>query len=156
MVFNKRRGSITAHRMKLPVEKYFSNWDERVFIYPYNVYAPPWCFFCLKCSGTRHNIVPSHILLFYNIKHVLLLWSGLTSDDNTQRNLLKSNRNHIAFTILQLIWNQTDVRLDPNQSKNGKYNLISGWFNKISKIFLCVYYWNHNLTEMMISFIYKY
>ena len=27
----------------------------------------------------------------------------------------------------------------PNQSENGKYNLISGRFNKISKIFLCVY-----------------
>ena len=26
--------------------------------------------------------------------------------------------------------------MDPNQSKNGKYNLISGWFNKISKRFL--------------------
>ena len=34
-----------------------------------------------------------------------------------------------------LIWNQTDVRLVPNQSENGKYNLISVWFNKIS---LCV------------------
>ena len=26
----------------------------------------------------------------------------------------------------------------PNQSENVKYNLISGWFNKIYKIFLCV------------------
>ena len=31
------------------------------------------------------------------------------------------------------------VRLIPNQSEIGKYNLISVWFNKISKIFLCVY-----------------
>ena len=31
-----------------------------------------------------------------------------------------------------------DARLDPNQSENGKYNLISGWFDKISKTFLCV------------------
>ena len=37
-----------------------------------------------------------------------------------------------------MIWNQTDVRLDPNQLENGKYNLNSVWFNKISKIFLCV------------------
>ena len=29
------------------------------------------------------------------------------------------------FSILRLIWNQTDVRLVPNQSENGKYNLIS-------------------------------
>jgi len=27
---------------------------------------------------------------------------------------------------IRLIWNQTDVRLVPNQSENGKYNLISG------------------------------
>ena len=34
---------------------------------------------------------------------------------------------------------QTDtVRFVSNQSENGKYNLISGWFNKISKRFLCV------------------
>ena len=33
---------------------------------------------------------------------------------------------------------QTDVRLFPNQSENGKYNLILVWFNKISKRFLCV------------------
>ena len=26
-----------------------------------------------------------------------------------------------------------------NQPENGKYNLISGWFNKISKRFLCVH-----------------
>ena len=37
-----------------------------------------------------------------------------------------------------MIWNQTDVRSVPNQLENGKYNLISGCFNKISKRFLCV------------------
>ena len=47
--------------------------------------------------------------------------------------------NQIVFTTFWLIWNWTDVRLVPNQSKNGKYNLISGWFNKISKRFLGVY-----------------
>ena len=39
----------------------------------------------------------------------------------------KSNKNQIVFTILWLIWNQTDVRLIPNQSVLGKYNLISVW-----------------------------
>ena len=42
------------------------------------------------------------------------------------RNLIKLTRNQIVFTIFRLIWNQTDVRLDPNQPDNGKYNLISG------------------------------
>ena len=54
------------------------------------------------------------------------------------RNLIKSTWNQSVFTIFRLIWNQTDVRLDPNQSENGIHNLISGWFNKISKRFLCV------------------
>ena len=40
------------------------------------------------------------------------------------RNLIKSNRDQIAYTIFRLIWNQTDVRLVPNRSENGKYNLI--------------------------------
>ena len=41
-------------------------------------------------------------------------------------NLVESTRNQIVFTMHQLIWNQTEVRLDPNQSENGKYNLILG------------------------------
>ena len=41
------------------------------------------------------------------------------------RNLIKSNRNQIIFTILRLIWKQTDtVRLVPNELENGEYNLI--------------------------------
>ena len=44
----------------------------------------------------------------------------------------------IVVTVFLLISNQMDVRLDPNQPENGKYNLISGWYNKISKRFLCV------------------
>ena len=55
------------------------------------------------------------------------------------RNLIKSNRNQILFTIFWLIWYQKDVSLVPNQSVHGKYNLISVWFHKISKRFLCVY-----------------
>ena len=58
---------------------------------------------------------------------------------HTQINLIKSTRIQIIFTIFLLIWNQTDVILVPNQSANGKYNLISGWLNKISKIFLCAF-----------------
>ena len=53
------------------------------------------------------------------------------------RNLIKSNPNQIVFTMQRLIWIQTDDRLVPNQSVHGKYNLISVWFNKISKSFLC-------------------
>ena len=41
------------------------------------------------------------------------------------RNLITSNRNQIVFTMHRLIWNKTNVSLLPNQSENGKYNLIS-------------------------------
>ena len=58
--------------------------------------------------------------------------------------------------IFQISLNQTEIRFYlpffdlfgttnrqrpfavPNQSENGKYNLISVWFNKISKRFFCV------------------
>ena len=52
------------------------------------------------------------------------------------RNLIKATRNQLVFTIYRLIWIQTDVRLDPNQSEDGVAQ-ISGCFNKISEIFLC-------------------
>ena len=51
--------------------------------------------------------------------------------DKSFPNPIKSTRNQIVYTIFRLIWIQVDVRLDPNQSENGKYNLISGSFNKI-------------------------
>ena len=54
------------------------------------------------------------------------------------RNLIESTQNQIVVTIFRLIWIQTDVHLDPNQSVNGNYNLISGLFKKISEIFPCV------------------
>ena len=52
-------------------------------------------------------------------------------------NCIESNRDQIVFTIFRLIWNQINVCLDPNQSQNGKYNLISGGFIKILNTFLC-------------------
>ena len=41
------------------------------------------------------------------------------------RNLNKSNRNQIVFSIFRFIWNQTGIRLFPNQSEKDKYKLIS-------------------------------
>ena len=55
------------------------------------------------------------------------------------RNLIKSTQNQIVFAIFQLIWIKTDVRLDSNESENGKYNMILVWINKIPKSFLYVY-----------------
>ena len=55
-------------------------------------------------------------------------------------------RIQIVFTIFRLIWNQTEVRLVSNQSDDGNYNLISGWFNKIFKRFFQSGP-THNFTE---------
>jgi len=57
--------------------------------------------------------------------------------NDTQRNLIESNRNQIIFTIFRLILKQTNILLVPNQSENSKYNLILVWFNKISRKILC-------------------
>ena len=43
------------------------------------------------------------------------------------------SKHQIVFTIFRLIWIQTNIRLDPNQTENSKYNLISVSFDKISK-----------------------
>ena len=81
----------------------------------------------------------TYVNLCWIIKTELRFWACVNvHTEESFRNLIKSNRNQIAFTIFRLIWNQTDIRLDPNKSENGKYNLFSGWFNKISEIFVWV------------------
>ena len=52
--------------------------------------------------------------------------TGKTTPNFYSQNLNKTKRNQIVFTIFRLKWFQTDVRLDRNQSENGKYNLTSG------------------------------
>ena len=42
-------------------------------------------------------------------------------------NLIKSNLIQIVYTVFRLIWIQTNVRWVPNQSVQGKYNMISVW-----------------------------
>ena len=65
--------------------------------------------------------------------------SGSTHRKIFQNLILKQTEiNQIIFSIFWFIWNQMDVRVVPNQSENGKYNLISVCFDKISKIFLSV------------------
>ena len=72
----------------------------------------------------------------------LLPWSfptfvrWLLHTENFFRNLNKSTRNQIVSTIIRLVWKQTNGGSVPNQSVHAKYNLISVWFNKISKRFL--------------------
>ena len=82
--------------------------------------------------------VARHALLSRNVNAHLQVTQDVPTEKSFQ-NLIKSTRNQIVFTIHRLIWNQTDVSLAPNQSENGKYNLISVWSIKIWKIFLCVY-----------------
>ena len=84
---------------------------------------------CLVIKNMRYCSTCLYFLIYKSISHT----------EKSFRNLLKSNRNQTVVTVFRLIWIQTDVRLVPNQSENGNYNLISGWFNKISKTFFCVY-----------------
>ena len=65
------------------------------------------------------------------------LWKVVHAEESFL-DVVESTRNQIVFTTFRLIWIQTDVRLDPNQSENCKYNLISGWFDKTSEIFFTV------------------
>ena len=63
-------------------------------------------------------------LVAYGINFQLSVFiSRLHRNYSTYREILL---NHIVFTIFRLNWNQTDVRLIPNQLENGKYNLIPG------------------------------
>ena len=75
----------------------------------------------------------NHVIYFIQLQFML----AKTNEDRTVcrnvlytekyfRNIIKSTRNQIVFTIFRLILIQTDVRLVPNQSENDKYNLISG------------------------------
>ena len=84
-------------------------------------------------SKQKRSTKDIHKRIIHNIEH------GLLHTEESFRNLVKSNRNQIVFTIFWLIKSQTDVRLFPNQSVHGKYNMISVWFNKIPKRFLCVH-----------------
>ena len=44
--------------------------------------------------------------------------------EKTFLNLIKSSRNQIVFTIFRLIWNQTDVRLNQNQSEKNIFSRV--------------------------------
>ena len=119
---NKGRGS-SILALSLFYLSPLTNWRWLLCIYKINTHA----------SGTHK------MLLAGKQTNTFLLQPYLV---HTQRiffrNLIKSTQNQIVFTIFRLIWIQTLVRLVANQSENGKYNLISGWINKIWKRFLCV------------------
>ena len=72
----------------------------------------------VSCSIKQYRIVATLYREFFSKSHQI----NLKSDG-----------------IYRLIWIQTNFHLDPNQSENGKYDLISGWSNKFSIRFLCVY-----------------
>ena len=61
----------------------------------------------------------------FNMRYLPSLVSSDVYTEKYFRNLIKSNRNQIVFTMQRLTWNETDVRLVPKQSENDKYNLIS-------------------------------
>ena len=78
--------------------------------------------------------VAVYMIREYYLVFIILLFStvGLLVRF-TQRN------NQNVFTILRLIWDQTEFCLDQNQSGNGTYNSNFDWFDEVQKIFICVY-----------------
>ena len=84
----------------------------------------------------RKSVITIYMFWINKIPKIIT-WVYDASKLHTEKsflNLIKSNQKQIVFIIFRLIWHQTDsVRLVLNQSWNGKYNLISVWFNKISK-----------------------
>ena len=95
----------------------------------------------LKCLGT---LLPGDFgRVSWNSQlgtHMMPRDARYSDTDKSYRSLINSNWNQIIFIIFRLIWKQTDVPLVPKQSDNGKYNLISVRFNKISKI-------SHNIPK---------
>ena len=72
------------------------------------------------------------------IKHYLVsIRENLMGDTNlyTQRNLNKSNRNQIIFTIFRMILSRTEFHLVPHQSENSEYNQISPDSARIRSLF---------------------
>ena len=72
------------------------------------------------------NLKEPTILLPECIETWADIWGQLhlPHTEKSFRNLIKSNRIQIVFTILGFIWIETNARLFSNQSENGKYNLI--------------------------------
>ena len=75
---------------------------------------------------------------------------------------------HTQGNLFEILSSQTEIRLyspfsdwlEPNgrpfgynQSKNGKYNLISVWLDKISKRFLCVYKYKGRNRQILEHFV---
>ena len=79
------------------------------------------------------------------VKHV---WG---EKECTKENLFEIlwNRTGIRLCLTFSHWFGTKlVRLVWNQLENGKYNLTSGWFNNISKRFLCVWWIGCEVSEI--------
>ena len=80
--------------------------------------------------------------MYHNFK--LSIFSKVATSESPQN--VASECFYTKKNLFEILLNQPEIRyiyhfsidLDPNQSENGKYKLISGWFNKILKRFLCV------------------
>ena len=95
----------------------------------------------LKCR-LRCRIVPSAYFLRFLARHKKAFLCGIGSHyTHRSRFLILVKSTAIGLYLLFSIDLEPNAEFlsVPNQSKYGKYNLISGWFNKISKRFLCVY-----------------
>ena len=116
---------VTYHINNITIMIYYIN-NNRL-----NKYSP-----AFRSSDVQSNVKTNHTWKQVSQSLCTNDSSPKVPTEKSLRNLIESTRNHIVFTIFQFIWSQTHVRLVPNQSENGIYNLIWVSFNKISKRFL--------------------
>ena len=74
----------------------------------------------------RVSLIETRNMTMYTVTFRSTSISTREHTENYFRNHIRSTQNQNVFTIFRLIRIQTEVRLDANQSENGKYNLISG------------------------------
>ena len=84
------------------------------------------CNWCNNACNYKYMHSYNDAISSTNFEHDRSTCENFMHTEKSFRNLIKLTWNRIVFPIFRLIWSQTDVRLDPDQSKNGKYNLISG------------------------------
>ena len=100
-------------------------------------------------KGFRHWKPSGHcqigVRMTYVYNFLPILHANFTQTNYTQGNLreilLNQTETRLYLPCTDRFWtaNGQCSFAVPNKSVHGKYNLISSWFNNISKRFLCVY-----------------
>ena len=107
----------------------------------------------LRGRGPENRLIIQ--IVMYPIIWTLIIWKQHANliherTHNYFRNIIKSNRNQIVFTIFRLIWNPTDVRLVSlcvYTQRNSLLNLVK--FNQICIIITLFWYKFRNRISIL-------